>query len=99
MLDPGLSLIAFADDHAIKRELNPNQTTEERYVIDLLADNLTKIKEWMNSVRLKMNNSESEFIIFGNRIQVNKCATNWLNMEGNSLQISKSEIPWGMVGQ
>ena len=65
VVDPGFSIISFADDHAIKKEFNPNQTTEERYVINLLADNLTKIKEWMNSVRLNMNNSKSEFIIFG----------------------------------
>ena len=55
---------------------------KETYVIDLLKDNLTKIKEWMNAVILKMNNTESEFIIFGNRIEVNKCALNGLNIEG-----------------
>ena len=43
------------------------------------------IKEWMNSVRLKMNNSKSEFIIFGNRIQTNKCDTNELNIEGEAV--------------
>ena len=57
-VDPGLSLIAFADDHAIINEFNPNQTTDESHLINLLTDNLTKIKEWMNSVRLKMNNSQ-----------------------------------------
>ena len=70
VIDPHLNLLAYADDHAIKKELDPNQAREERYVMDLLTDNLTKIKEWMNSVRLKMNNSKLEFIIFGNRTQV-----------------------------
>ena len=63
-VDPGLSLIAFANDHAIIKEFNPNQTTDgshaislpnlltdESHVINLLTDNLTKIKEWMNSVK------------------------------------------------
>ena len=58
VVDPHLSLLAYADVHATKKELDPNQATEERYVIDLLTENLTKIKEWMNSVRLKMNNSK-----------------------------------------
>ena len=62
-VDPVLSLIAFADDHAINKEINPNQTTDESHVINLLTYNLTKIKEWMDSVRLEMNNSKSEFII------------------------------------
>ena len=87
---PGLSLIAFADDHAIIKEFNINQTTDESHGINLLTDNLTKIKEWMNSVRLKKNNSKLEFIIFGNRIQANKCDTSELNVEGETVQ--KSQI-------
>ena len=96
-VDPGLSLIAFADDHAIIQEFNPNQTTDESHVINLLADNLTKIKEWMNSVRLKMNNSKSEFIIFGNRIQAHKCDTSELNIDevaGHKSQIVKYLDAW-----
>ena len=37
----------------------------------------------MNSVNLKMNNFKSEFIIFGNSIQVSKCITRELNIEGD----------------
>ena len=81
-VDPGLSLTAFADNHVFIKEFNPNQTTNESHVINLLTDNLTKIKEWMNSVRLKMNNSKSEFIIFGNSMQANKYDTSKLNIEG-----------------
>ena len=36
----------------------------------------------MNLVLLKMNNYNSKFRIFENRIQVNKCASNGLNIEG-----------------
>ena len=89
-VDPGLNVTAFADDHAITKEFNPNQTTDESHVISLLTDNLTKIKEWINSVRLKMNNSKSEFIIFGNRIQANKCDTSKLSIEGEA--VHKSQI-------
>ena len=96
-VDPGLSLIAFADDHAIIKEFNPNKTTDESHVINLLTGNLTKIKEWMNSVRLKVNNSKLEFLIFGNRIQANKCETSELNIEGGqfkNLQIVKYLVAW-----
>ena len=37
-----------------------------------------------------MNNSKSEFITFGNRIQANKCDTSELNIEGES--VHKSQI-------
>ena len=89
VVDPHLNLLAYVDDHAIKKELDPNQATEERNEINLLTENITNIKEWMNSVRLKMNNSESEFIIFGNRTQVNKCTSEGLRIEGEIVNRSK----------
>ena len=78
------------DEHAIKKELYPNQAMKERNVINLLTENITNIKEWMNSARLKMNNSKLEFIIFGNRTQVNKCMSDGLRIEGEI--VSRSQI-------
>ena len=40
------------------KELNPNLPVEESDTLDLLVNNLAKIKIWMNSVRLKMNDSK-----------------------------------------
>ena len=88
-LDPSLILIAFADDNVIVKEFNPNLPAEGIYVIDLLVSNLDNIKTWMNSVRLKMNKSKSEFIIFGNSIQISKCITRELNIEGDTVFRSK----------
>ena len=81
-VDPHLNLLAYADDHVIKKLLDPNQAKEERNVINLLTENITNINEWMNSVRLKMNNSKLEFVIFGNRTQVNKYTSEGLKTEG-----------------
>ena len=44
----------------------------------------------MNSVRLKMNNSKLEFIIFGNKTQVNKCTSEGLRIDGEI--VSRSQI-------
>ena len=57
------------------KEFNPNLPVEESDTIDLLVNKLAKIKIWMNSVRLKMNDSKSELIIFGNNTQTCKCIT------------------------
>ena len=51
VLDPNLGLIAFADNHAIVKEFNPNKQAEEIKIKDLLRTNLASIKSWMNSVR------------------------------------------------
>ena len=54
VMKPNLSLIAFADDHAIVKEFNPNIMAEEMQIRNIIITNLASIKSWMNSVRLKM---------------------------------------------
>ena len=44
----------------------------------------------MNSVRLKMNNSKSEFIIFGNKTQVDKCILDGLRIDGDIVNRSQT---------
>ena len=69
VIDPSLNLNGFTDDHMIMKEFNPNLTVEGSDTIDLLVNNLAKIKICMNSVRLKMSDSKSELIIFGYNTQ------------------------------
>ena len=90
MADPSLNLLAYADDHVIIKELDPNQATEERNAINLLMENLNYVKEWMNSGRLKMNNSKSEFIIFGNKTHIDKCISDGLRIEDDT--VNRSQI-------
>ena len=40
------------------------------------------IKSWMDAVRLKMNNSKTEFIYFGGSRQLEKCISNQINVNG-----------------
>ena len=88
VINPNLGLMAFADDLAILREFNPKIMTEEMQIRDILITNLTNINSWMNSVRLKMNNAKSEFIIFSNRILVSKCISDKLNTNGEAVSTS-----------
>ena len=71
------------------KEFNPNLSAEETETIDLLINNLARIKTWMNSVRLKMNNSKSELIIFGTNLQRSQCITREINIEGESVHRSQ----------
>ena len=40
------------------------------------------IKSWMDAVRLKMNNSKTEFIYFGGSKQLEKCIISQINVNG-----------------
>ena len=44
----------------------------------------------MNSVRLKMNNSKSEYITFGNKTQVDKCISDGLRIEDGIVNRSQT---------
>ena len=52
-IDPSLNLIGFVDDHRIVKEFNPYLPAEENETVDLLINNLARIKTWMDSGRLK----------------------------------------------
>ena len=43
------------------------------------------IKVWMDQVRLKMNNSKTEFIYFGWPSQLEKCTTRKIDVNGEEI--------------
>ena len=46
------------------------------------------IREWMDTKRLKMNATKTEFILFGSHKQLQKCITNSLNVNGDNVERS-----------
>ena len=48
-----------------------------------------EIKTWMDQNRLKMNDSKTEFIMFGLKRQLAKYITTELDVNGNSIQRSE----------
>ena len=44
---------------------------------------MLSIKNWMDKMHLKMNPSKTEFIYFGNRVQLKKCLVDNLNIVGD----------------
>ena len=41
------------------------------------------IKSWIDGVCLKMNPTKTEFIYFGNQVQLNKCTVNSINIDSD----------------
>ena len=63
--------------------------SEEKATISLLEDATGTIKTWMDHNRLKMNNSKTEFIMYGSRQQLSKIETT--NIDTNGVTITKSD--------
>ena len=54
-------------------------------VLEICMDN---IREWMDTNRLKMNPSNTEFILFGSQKQLQKCITNSCNVNRDTVERS-----------
>ena len=49
---------------------------------------MDNIRQWMDTDRLKMNASKTEFILFGSHKHLQKCITNSLNVNGVTVERS-----------
>ena len=87
-----LTLNGFADDHSVRKNFKPDQLEhqQELNTIAVIVKAMLDIKSWMDVVRLKMNNSKTEFIYFGGPRQLEKCISNQINV--NREQIPRSHM-------
>ena len=78
-----INLQGFADDHIMKKSfsITENNSNELSTVSDL-EECTSKVKEWMNHNRLKMNGEKMEFILYGLGQQLKKSVTNNINVTG-----------------
>ena len=81
-----VDLHGYADDHALKIQFLP--TKNENIAISTLEKFSKEIKSWMDSNRLKMNTSKTEFILFGSKHQLKKCQTNHLLVDQDNIKRS-----------
>ena len=77
-----LSLNGFADDHSVRYKFKAGNRDQELCMEQLMNICMVNVKEWMTSMRLKLNDSKTEFIIFGSTKQVKKLATTNINVNG-----------------
>ena len=79
-----LTLTGFADDHSICKQFRPG-AGQEQDTIAILESSLKDIKAWMDTVRLRLNESKTEFIYFGSGHQLKKC-------NGNTIKVIEETI-------
>ena len=60
-----ISLNRFTVDHAMKKSFTPTLEGYEELCIANIQACLFRVKKWMDSMRLKMNEGKTEFIIIG----------------------------------
>ena len=72
VIPPTLELMGYADDHSIKKPFKPGNSNcnTEPDTIAIMEDSMLEVRRWMNEVRLKLNESKTEFIYFSSRQQL-----------------------------
>ena len=84
-----IELHGFVDDHAYKGSFAARSRVEEINMIKDLESCAERIKIWMDGNRLKMNNSKTEFIMYGSNKMLTKCRTADMNINGTWVKKQK----------
>ena len=84
-----LHLHGFADDRAMKSTFKASGRQAEVQAVSNLEVNASNIKGWMDCNRFKMHDGKTEFIMFGSKVQLAKCITNNININGTEVQRSE----------
>ena len=88
---PGdLHLSGFADDHSVRKEFKAGNAQQEIETRHSMESCMLRMKQWMDTVWLKMNPAKTEFIYFGSRPQLKKCLVEDLNVAGDLVVRSHS---------
>ena len=81
-----ININGYADDLSLNKTFRGNNRIEEISMIRSLELCMNDIKDWMDSNRLKMNATKTEFIMFGSKKQLQKCTT-------ESLKVNNDIVP------
>ena len=94
ILPKSLTLNGFADDHSIRKSFKPTVPkinsssvhTDEDNTITIMKKSMLDIKSWMDAVKLKLNETKTEFIYFGGKHQLAKKQRGTININGKIIQ-------------
>ena len=74
----------------MKKSFIPTLEGNEELCIANIQACLYRVKKWMDSMRLKMNEGKTEFIIISSSHQIAKCSTTHLNV--NNIEVQRSSV-------
>ena len=86
MDDTKLELNGFADDHSVQRSFKAKSREDEYSMIATIEKSMLMIKEWMDVVRLKMNEAKTKFMLLRSRQHLKKCTKSSVRVSGENIE-------------
>ena len=86
IIPENLHIYGYADDHALSTSFKPSHHQDECEGNQKLQGICLAVKDWMDSNRLKMNPSKTEYIYFGSSYQLTKCENKSLDVNGELVE-------------
>ena len=84
-------ILGYADNNTISACIDPNIQNNEQWVVGKIQNSLEKTKHWMCLNRLKMNDQMTNFITYGNNVQLAKCSTKHIKI-GDEIIVGSDKI-------
>ena len=89
-------ILGYADDNTISTCIDPNVQNNEQQVVGKIQNSIEKTKHWMYLNRLKMNDQKTNFIMYGNNVQLAKCSTKHIKIGEETIVGSDKINPLGI---
>ena len=81
--------LGYAVDHGLYTGFNANNRDGEHHSIAILENSLEKVKEWMALNKLKIIDTKTEAICFGNSVQLKKCETTCIRVGTSNIEFQQ----------
>ena len=98
-IDNSITLTAFADDHSICNNFNAGDKEQEHKVKTDLEKTFTDLKQWMDTMHLKLNPDKTEYILFCSWQQLKKTSQEPLDAQGDHIVVNKVVRYLGFLDQ
>ena len=84
-----ISINGFADNHSIRKKYKASNRNKEIRIKEELETTVPNIKNWMDTMHLKLNSDKTEYITFGLRQQLQKLKSTPLNANCDHVNLRK----------
>ena len=86
-IDNSITLTEFAGDHSIYNNFKAGNKVQEHKIKTDLEEAFTQLKHWIDTMHMKLNPDNTEYILFGSQQQLNKTSPEPLDAHGDPIVV------------